>query len=503
MAWNFLAVIEDPDGSSDLYPTPADNAAGIEVTAAYDASIHTHEADEVVINRRLPGQGYEPMISVRGAIRLVVTDSRVAVVTRGVVAFGGPLETNAGRPAADGPRGGATSAPVAGHVELGNIGRVGAKVFPDGTGELLLVVEDDVSEDPDVLRDVVIAVYFVAGVDASLVATGLLQRVVRDRVADPAFVAEAERFPTWQAAVSRGIHPLGDAMDVIEIAPFRAVRRRDLAERRPASVSPGWDVLGVVAHGAESNGLYPVPTVSDAGVVLAPGETVVLSQKISRLSLARDVGRGDWYEFQRITRSPGHMLFTDQRVIFVFADVPEPQRARGAPGADPPISQAGSFANESYVGHLPLAHVAALGARDLAKGLDNHIFLSLAIEDASNPASSKMVMIRVTTKGLKFPSGLANDLLPRIVRERMARAAPADVAELQALGSFRYKPRGEELLMRAIPGHTAVGPRVEQPRGPAPTGFAPPGFPPPALLPPSGPPTPPGTLPPPPVLSDK
>jgi len=209
------------------------------------------------------------------------------------------------------------------------------------------------------------------------------------------------------------------------------------------------------------------------------------------------------------------MLFTDQRVIFVFAKVPEPQTRRGGSGADPPISRAGSFAHESYVGHVPLGQIAALGARDLAKGSDNYTFLALAIEDASNPSAPSIVMVRVTTKSLKFPSTLANDLLPRIVRERADRAGPADVAELQELSAFRYKPRGEDLLMRAIPGHAVVQPRTEQPPAPAatrpppsvtPTSLPPPDFPPPSLLPPPPPsflPPPTTTLLPPPLLTGK
>jgi hypothetical protein len=182
-----------------------------------------------------------------------------------------------------------------------------------------------------------------------------------------------------------------------------------------------WSFLAIVEHGAETKGLFPVPTGTGVGIQQLPGDTNPITYKLYSVSVHRSVDNA-WERVQLCGLAT--LVISDLRVAVVCQTVPQ----TGSSAAGQADASHNGHAGRSRVGHVLLNQIKAVGARDFAAGINKKLpSLRFLLSDRTT-GIARPILVQVIFTGKPKASAIGDDIVRRIVERRIASPAFAPMS---------------------------------------------------------------------------
>jgi hypothetical protein len=220
-----------------------------------------------------------------------------------------------------------------------------------------------------------------------------------------------------------------------------------------------WNVVNIVEHGANSDGMYPVPTGKGVGIDRIDGDGESLSYDIAQLAIYRSID-SKWTDVYLSRGNPGTMLITGKRVALVFKSVPVKRSFFTPVAVIQSVAQAGQHRGESLVGQILYSEIHTVSARNFAPGVSSLPALRLGATDGTvNPSAG--VIAEITFTGRTKASRIGDELLARMVdyrlRDPVFAEHAADHAAWHKLRSSPFAPPRRDFESRSFGVHRMVG----------------------------------------------
>ncbi len=219
-----------------------------------------------------------------------------------------------------------------------------------------------------------------------------------------------------------------------------------------------WNFITVAEHGADSDGMYPIPTGKGVGIEQVPGDGNPVTFDVFELTISRRVGDA-WEQVYLSRGNPGQLIFTDKRVVITFKKVPKSRSMFVPIAAVQAVAGIAKHRGESLVGHLMHSELQAVAARNFCSGLtDNLPALRLVTTDATTKPTTRL-LIEIVFTGRTKASRIGDDLVRRAIAYRLADPAFDDEperVEWPALSNERFAPARKAFQLKSFGSHRVV-----------------------------------------------